>query len=203
MRHPVTIEAWGAQGGNGMAGGTGGLGAHIRGSFTGLSSQTLRVLVGGKGLDGTNGSNQAGASGGGETFVVDASSAPLVVAGGGGGAMGRESGGSCTGCLVPGGPGQVGIDGQAGATNGGAGGINGGGGTTWPWTGWHSGTRRGRLHRRRQCSVHGSSSFGTPNGPGLAFANGGAGGVAGSNAGSAPLAAAGSNAGHGRVVISW
>ncbi|MEI6764438.1 MAG: PKD domain-containing protein [Bacteroidota bacterium] len=72
----LTIEVWGAQGGN-----TGGLGARMRGEFTGLNGQTLKILVGGQG--GMNGANNAG--GGGGSFVTTSANSPLIIAGGGGG----------------------------------------------------------------------------------------------------------------------
>ncbi len=176
----VTVDAWGAQGGSGQTGGVGGLGAHALGTFSDLGGVTLRILVGGAGADGTNGEDQAGGTGGGGSFVVTDASTPLVVAGGGGGAMGRVEAAGCP-CRIDGGPGQVTIDGQMGAANGGAGGVAGGGGGTWPWTGWHSGTGGGGFTGDGSAWSNGASDFGTPSGPGIAFLNGGAGGVAGSS----------------------
>jgi hypothetical protein len=170
----VTIEAWGAEGGGGLSNVVGGKGAYIAGSFTTIRNTSLTVLVGGKGIAGTNDQDQAGGTGGGGTFVVDAQNTPLVIAGGGGGGMGRYN------ILANGGPGQTTTSGQAGALNGGAGGTNGGGGATWPWSGWHSGTGGGGFNTNGSAASNGASTYGTINGPGIAFVNGGAGGTAGS-----------------------
>lgn len=171
----IQLEAWGAQGGGGLQGVTGGLGAYASGTFAVTSGQTITILVGGMGLDGTDDGEQAGGSGGGGTFIADVSNTPMLVAGGGGGAMGRN------GLPVNGGPGLSTENGASGEFNGGAGGTMGSGGNTWPWTGWHSGTGGGGfLTDCPQASNGNTGSFGTNNGPGIAFVNGGAGGYGGS-----------------------
>src|SRR5690606_13215502 len=116
----VRIEAWGAQGGDGLEPlRPGGKGAHIAGTFELAGGAALRILVGGRGLASTNTTSQRAGSGGGGTFVVDAAGAPLVVAGGGGGGVGGA------GTLAEGGPGQAGPAGQlGGGANGAAGGTN-------------------------------------------------------------------------------
>lgn len=83
----ITVEAWGAQGGNVAGGGGfhfGGLGARMRGDFAVTPGEQIQILVGQQGVHGGNSND--GAGGGGGTFVVRASNnQPLVIAGGGGG----------------------------------------------------------------------------------------------------------------------
>lgn len=174
----ITIEAWGAQGGGGPTV-DGGLGARMRGDFAVAGGEELQILVGGQGLPATNDSDQGGGSGGGGTFVVDVAGTPWVVAGGGGGALYSLSGVGGYPRELDGGPGQVGTGGQAG-DGGGAGGVGGNGGTTWVWSGWHAGTGGGGLLGNGVGASSGSGSYGTPNQPGVAFVNGGAGGPGGS-----------------------
>ncbi|MBU1508866.1 hypothetical protein KKD52_00790, partial [Myxococcota bacterium] len=76
-----TIEVWGAQGGNHNFG-VGGNGARVKGTFSLTAGQVLKVLVGQKGMDGTN----YNVGGGGGTYVALSNNSPLIVAGGGGGA---------------------------------------------------------------------------------------------------------------------
>jgi hypothetical protein len=171
----VTIDARGAQGGDGGAlGGVGGRGARAQGTFAVAGGSQLTILVGGRGLAGTDPGEQAGGTGGGGSFVVNASGQPMIIAGGGGGAMGRS------GLVVDGGPGQAGTAGAAGQTNGGAGGVNGNGGATWPWLGWHSGTGGGGFLTNGVNDSNGNPSYGTINQSGRAYVNGGAGGLGGS-----------------------
>ena len=172
----IRIDARGAQGGDGGAlGGVGGRGARMEGTFAVTAGQVLTILVGGRGLPGTDSGEQAGGSGGGGTFVVDAANQPLIVAGGGGGAMGRDQ------LVVDGGPGLITTAGGNGNTRGGAGGVDGGGGATWPWGGWHSGTGGGGFLGDGVGDSNGNvGEFGTINTAGKAFVNGGAGGVGGS-----------------------
>ncbi len=75
------IEAWGAEGGLHNFG-TGGRGAHVRGDIALTQGDTLKLLVGQKGKDGT--AYDVGAGGG--TFVARTDNTPLLVAGGGGAA---------------------------------------------------------------------------------------------------------------------
>jgi len=102
----VTIEAKGAQGGSGTqyfsyAGGTGGLGADVKATYTVVPSSTLNVYVGGQLLFNGGGSAQTfgGAGNGGDASDVRvgglALSNRIIVAGGGGGG-GAEGNGSYT-----------------------------------------------------------------------------------------------------------
>ena len=171
----IQIEARGAQGGGGLDGVVGGQGAIMIGTFTVTPGEELQILVGGQGLDGTDNGQQAGGTGGGGSYVVDAADEPMIIAGGGGGAMGRA------GMLVDGGAGQITEDGQDGEGAGGAGGVGGNGGETWPWTGWHSGTGGGGFYTDGSANSNGNEAYyGTINGKGIAFLNGGDGGFGGS-----------------------
>lgn len=112
----ITIDAYGAQGGDGNAG-TGGLGARMVGTFDVTSGQVLNILVGQK---------PASNGGGGGTFVVAPGNVPMIIAGGGGGGAG-----ACCGTVHNGDVGQTTTYGSAGinASGGtGAGGTGGNGG---------------------------------------------------------------------------
>jgi hypothetical protein len=84
----ITLEAWGAQGGNSTWSGTvaGGLGAYVRGTFAVTPGDELKILVGGQGESGSVG------GGGGGSFVANIGDVPLLVAGGGGGASSDQEG---------------------------------------------------------------------------------------------------------------
>jgi hypothetical protein len=174
----ITIDAYGAQGG-GAGAFAGGRGARMRGTFTVTPGQQLRILVGQAGAAAVNTEQQGGGAGGGGSFVTTAANAPLVVAGGGGGAV------NLTGfCTLAGRDASTATAGVSGTPNGQMpGGTNGGGGTSSNWTGWHGGSGAGGLTGNGVNNTSGSSEYGTPNQPGRAFVNGGAGGIAGSAAG--------------------
>lgn len=173
------VLAAGAQGGNAETT-TGGFGATMEGDFTVTSGTVISILVGAKGTDynpnvPTYPKSQRGGTGGGGTFVV-AGSTVLVVAGGGGGASGASGEG-----VANGGPGQTTTAGQS-SPGGGTGGTNGGGGGTFSNAGgYQPGTGGGGYSGNGVgASVGDTSRFGTANQPGIAFVNGGAGGVGGS-----------------------
>ena len=122
------ILAFGAQGGNGALGGTGGgLGAEIGGDFSLAAGEVLQIAVGGAGMPSPGGPLPPSGGGGGGSFVVGPSNTPLVIAGGGGGVGFVDFFG-----IQPGGGGLTGPDGggQGGGTggNGGAGSSSPGGG---------------------------------------------------------------------------
>jgi gliding motility-associated-like protein len=75
----ISIEVWGAQGGNGTAG-LGGPGGRMKGDFSVIPGQVLKILVGQQGS-----SCDAEGGGGGGTYVTDTLNSPLIIAGGGGG----------------------------------------------------------------------------------------------------------------------
>jgi hypothetical protein len=123
----VTIEAYGAQGGNAVASGYayyGGKGAYLSGDFNVTSGEQIDILVGEQ--PPTNG-------GGGGSFVVkSAGNIPLLIAGGGGGASGTCCG---NGEQMDGEDGVISQSGTAGFNGsfcspgaGGTGGYGGGGG---------------------------------------------------------------------------
>jgi len=177
----LTIDTYGAQGGNaGIY--TGGYGARMKGTFAVSGGPTLKVLVGGKGLDSTDSGQQAGGSGGGGTFVTTAANVAWLVAGGGGGAV--NSGGTYAGAGMNASIGTSGTTDSAGLR---AGGINGNGGTTGSnFNGYHPGTAGGGLLSNGVGNSDGSTtSYGTPYTPGFAFINGGGGGQPGTCVGAA------------------
>ncbi|WP_146157178.1 hypothetical protein [Enhygromyxa salina] len=178
----LTIEALGASGGSGMnVGYPGGFGARIKGDFDVNAGDELTLLVGGAGLDATDEAAQGGGSGGGGSFVADANGDPMLVAGGGGGANYVTMGGTL---LAPGGDGRTEQAGQpGGGDNGGVGGNNGSGGGTLDWAGWHGGTGGGGFLGAGLGPSNGNPDEGSPNQPGEAFVDGGAGGMAGDGGG--------------------
>lgn len=172
----LTIDAYGASGGNANNGTTtytGGAGARMKGTFVVTGGTVLKVLVGGAGKDAIDVAQQEAGSGGGGTFVTNSANSPFVVAGGGGGA----------GLATPASNGVGGVitkDATAGSGGAELGGVNGAGGVSSTWTGWHGGSGGGGLTGNGVNLTSGNSaSYGSPNAPGMAFINGGAGGVAG------------------------
>jgi hypothetical protein len=174
------VTAAGAQGGTSTAA-VGGLGATLSGDFIVVPGDMLNVLVGGQGLAATDTRAQRGGAGGGGSFVLIGANI-LVIAGGGGGAHGGDFG------QAPGGPGQTATAGQIGGaptpTNqegNKPGGTNGGGGTSMiNATGYQGGTGGGGYSGDGVGVTQGDAQFGTPNNPGKAYVNGGAGGIGGS-----------------------
>ncbi len=85
----ITVEAWGAQGGNSTYQPppySGGLGAYMKGTFSVSSGDVLKILVGGQG------ESLAVGGGGGGSFLATSGDVPLLVAGGGGGASSDQPG---------------------------------------------------------------------------------------------------------------
>ena len=117
------IVATGGAGGNSDRA-SGGRGAVIEGTFTLTDTETLSMLVGGKGGDADGG----GGGGGGGTFVFGPGGVTWIIAGAGGGAGSDNglNGGNGTGGVNSGGAGGSG----GGNAYGGAGGGAGGGGLT-------------------------------------------------------------------------
>ena len=131
----ITIEAWGAQGGDGLpfdggAGGTGGAGGYVEATFAVSPGDLFQVNVGGQGAvgDGLEDLREGGGGGGAsdvrsEAFGLDDR---LIVAGGGGGGgggHGSAGGDGGAGGGLTGGPG-----GTVGGSNGGQGGTQFAGG---------------------------------------------------------------------------
>ena len=117
-----TIEAWGAKGGGDAVGG---LGARMKGEFSLVQNEVIKIVVGQQG--GLAGNDNT-SSGGGGTYVIkspyNSNASILVIAGGGGGSPGSsdyQSGGDDDG--------QIGTSGSRGygRTSYSNGGINGNG----------------------------------------------------------------------------
>jgi hypothetical protein len=150
------IEARGAQGGL-----SGGLGATMSGDFALTVGEVIRILVGQQGTVGGAATSPPGGGGGG-SFVVRApyntGGSILVIAGGGSGAGSYPS--------------SPGLTTSSGGAGGGAGGVNGNGGA--------GGTRGagggGFFTNGDPCTA--SSAYANP---GMAFVNGGAGGMGNNN----------------------
>jgi hypothetical protein len=124
------IVAFGAQGGGGLSGSGGGLGAEVGGDLRLSAGTTLEVVVGGQGGSGDC-CNGAGGGGGGMSAVATSTFAPLVVAGGGGGASWNGTG--AAGYAAKPGERGTGFGGQGGGP------TNGGGGGGWLSPGANSG----------------------------------------------------------------
>ena len=207
----------GAKGGNGYAR-TGGNGAIMRGDVVLLKDEIINLVVGQQGTD-----NALNAGGGGGSFVWRESSGrnanPLIAAGGGGGG-GYNSDNGMPGLTSTSG-GSIGNCGTSGGSNGGAGSSNnpqGGGG--WFADGTGSGTLPSTLTFTGGLQDGGAGGFGIA-GAGTGGDNGGgggggySGGAAGCdggngfggggggsyNAGSNQQNSAGSNGGHGYIII--
>jgi len=229
----ITIEAWGAQGGDGYAAATspGGLGAYVAGDFAVTPGQTLEIVVGGTGSDGAvvSSSSLNGGGGGGGSFVNDlATGMPLAIGGGGGG--------GCNAAGAPGDPGHSNTSGGAGSYTAalvGEGGFTDnccGGGSGCGGGGWSSGGVSNNWCTGGQAA---GGAGGAPNargfggfggGGGVYHGGGGGGGYTGGsgghppsssagcgggggggsfNAGTSPSATGGVRAGDGLVTISW
>jgi len=170
----VTIEAHGASGSNGYsstsAGGIGGNGAIVIGTFTVNSGDVLNIYVGGQGTLTTGGFNGGGvnataksAGGGGASDVSFPTNALLdrIIVAGGGGAGGN---GGCFGTAVIGGNGGPGGgDGFAGANS-----TAGGGG--FPGVGTNAGSFGvGCAAFQGQAGLNGTNSVGGEGGVGTSL----------------------------------
>ena len=92
-----TIEAFGAKGGDANTSFVGGDGARVQGDFNLTEGQVLTILVGQKGLNGSDA--YQGGGGGGASYVVENTTALLVASGGGGATASYQcgSGSQCNG----------------------------------------------------------------------------------------------------------
>jgi hypothetical protein len=164
-----TIEAFGSQGATNSSGHTGGLGAIIRGDFSLVQGEIIRILVGQR----VNFNNSCGGGGGGGgSFVVrspyNTTESILVIAGGGGGG-GIGSNVPSGGTTTNNGNSGSGSPAGAGGSGGGGGGIPSAGCSGPEGSGGGGFTGNGTSN---------SSSVG-----GLAFTQGGNGGTGSSGAG--------------------
>lgn len=118
----ISIQAYGAQGGND----NGGLGAGMYGEFTVVPGQVLNIVVGQQGIVNNCGGPDASGGGGGGSFVWDPSddALPWIAAGGGGGGNENWGGLVCREGI----DGQATEDGTSGAEGMAAGGVGGMGG---------------------------------------------------------------------------
>ncbi|MBK6997822.1 MAG: HYR domain-containing protein [Lewinellaceae bacterium] len=154
----ITISALGASGGN-ASGFIGGLGSSMTGEFSVTPGQVLDILVGGQGE--SNDCSLTGSGGGGSFVAIGAT--PLIVAGGGGGASINNNGVNA-------------VTGTAGTTDGGGfgtGGVGGLGGSSCAANHWPDGGGGGGFTGNGKSNT----SSGITTGGGLAYLNGGAGGV--------------------------
>jgi hypothetical protein len=111
----VTIEAWGAQGGDG----TGGLGGYSTGTLSVSPGQTLFIYVGGQGA-----TNQSGGFNGGGTGGVDTNPSGTNGSGGGGASDVRAGGNGLGNRVIIAGGGGGRAPTGAGANGGGASGLD-------------------------------------------------------------------------------
>lgn len=227
----LTILCEGAQGGNGQNAGTGGLGASMQGTFTGIApGSVLQVVVGGRGNSGASGNSSRGGGGGGGSFVYTSNNNLLVAAGGGGGGGFINGGGGPGLTTTSGGASNFG---NPGGTNGSGGtvttsnGYDGGGGAGWLSDG-ASNTQATGGKTRTNNWTGGSANAYSPTGVNGGFGGGGgaehgagggggysgggggrngdpygAGGGGSFNGGSNQVNQQGVRSGHGRVVITW
>ena len=224
----LTIEAFGAQGGNhspgqpynsATCGCNGGNGADILGTVTVTPGQVLNVIVGGQGVDQPSGNSaNGGAGGGGGTFVYSAGPNLLIAAGGGGGGALYDDAYSNNYLASP-----TGVVGQAGTCgsqnrscwNGGCGGNNGSGDLAGQ--GWNTiasnpaGVGYGGYGGGGSAEYHGGgggggysggAGAGATAGCGANYGDGGGGGGS-YNGGTNQTNTAGVQTGNGKVVFTW
>ncbi|MEI7420845.1 MAG: glycine-rich protein, partial [Prolixibacteraceae bacterium] len=178
----VTIDAYGAQGGNDLCSSGynyGGYGAQIKGTFTVVPGNILQLLVGGQGVNSTSPCSRGG-SGGGGTFVYNSTTSTLMIAAGGGGGAGQSTYASSTVHANGSTNGNAGTNsGGAGGTSGNGGGVAsyGGGGAGWNSNGTSTGYGKGGFR-----FLEGGSG-GNGYADGAAGGNGGFGGGGGAYAG--------------------
>ncbi len=215
----VTIEAWGAQGGKNVpCPEQGGKGAYMKGTFAVTPGETLKIVVGERGLDrGSDMANQSGTGGGGSFIWRDQASALLLAAGGGGGGAICTSGGGhdhATG--VGGTTGACGTADSINANTGGCDGADGNGGNC-RGKGWTAvKANPAGYSYEAQGGYGGGGSVGNSHGGGGGGGYGGggckpytghpaaAGGGGGSyNIGSDTSSQSGVKTGHGSVVFTW
>lgn len=159
------LTALGAAGGTGLTNNLGGKGAKVQVDVSLVQGSQLKILIG---QMGGQTSGNGGAGGGGGTFVTTNANAPLVVAGGGGGGGGDTAVGDKVGT-----DGSITTSGTSGKDSAVAGGTAGNGGATpgGSWSGASGGglISNGGTGRSQSTDLIDSS--------GVAFNNGGVGGV--------------------------
>lgn len=170
----LTMEAWGAQGGNIAPSWTGGYGAYMSGVFTVTPGQVLKILVGGQAPSFTacgfagNAETGGATGGGGGSFIATITNTPLLVAGGGGGRRCLGSGGMPNAFgSIPNTQAVVTTTAQSSQNTSGAPGTNGSGGQSGEPTGGGTGGPGGGFY------TNGGASGTLGGTPGYAFINGG------------------------------
>lgn len=221
----VTIETWGAQGGND---GTvlGGLGGYATGTLAVTPGQTLYIYVGGKGTDGPGSGQNCGLAGGwnggGPTGATCCSNAGGGAGAGGGASDVRVGGTALTDRVIVGAGGGGAGDNDVGANGGGLVGDNGGSYNSVQTTGGTQsagGQAGGTYWPSHTCSpatdgalgVGGDGDGNDGGGGGGGYygggggANNGAGGGGSSYIGgvTAGSTTGGLQSGDGEIVISW
>jgi hypothetical protein len=169
------ITAYGAPGGGGVSGASGGLGAEMSGEFNFSTSTNLTLLVGG-GASSLDTNYYYGYGGGGGSFVVNGST-PMVIAGGGGGGYGDGYGNGGNGNVSRNLP-------RRGLPRPGAGGTGGFGGPQIEFSTYSSGGGGGGGGFLGNGDDGGNGGlnyldgYDTSGGGGFSFQNGGGGGIA-------------------------
>lgn len=212
----ITIQTWGAQGGNAQYGG--GLGGYASGNLAVSANSTFSVYVGGQGSGASGGYNGGGASGG-------------CGAGGGGASDVRNSGGTKLIIAAGGGGGGCDMYGFTGSSGGAGGGTSGGtsSASSGGWSSGDGGTQSAGGASTGCCSVGTAGTWGqggsgagigcgyypgNGGGGGGGYYGGGGGGNCGGNVGggggssytggvSAGSTTAAQRSGNGQVTISW
>lgn len=221
-----TITAAGAKGGDQSY--SGGNGAIMSGKFYLNGNDTIRILVGQRGLNGTGSNSDGAGGGGGGTFVYNVTSATWLLAAGGGGGGANSGAGQpgVTSVLGTSGPGAAptiaGNAGDNGAQSGCCG-CSGGAGyiqNSGAYGGWSTGAtsyNNGGSGASKISGTGGNGGFG--GGGSGAYGGGGGGGWSGGgaacgspsyqggggggsyNSGSSQVNTAGGNSGNGYVTI--
>lgn len=183
----ITVKAWGAGGGGGAGGtsgvgGSGGGGGFAQATLSVTGGETLDIIVGTGGGEGTYPSTSGGGGGGGGRSAIERSGTPLVIAAGGAGGGGGDNSSSTAGGAGGPGGGTTGLSGSAsGSAGGGSGGTNstgGSGGTGGGNAGADGASETGGLGANggsnSSAGDGGASNGGSPNG-----GNGGTGNTGG------------------------
>jgi Glycine rich protein len=202
----VKLEAWGAEGGKGYPNSPGGKGGYAFGEYATVPGTTLKVFVGGKGVNqvsssrfgtpggwngggnGGDGYSYGGAGGGGASdvrvFPFDLASRILVAGGGGGGSASKE-GGNAGGLEGHSGEAPSGYQGGGGGTQtaGGVGGHIYGDGTEPPGVNGTNGSLGVGGNGGNNDADSGTKYIGGGAGGGGGYYGGGGGSVNGSGGG--------------------
>jgi len=207
----ITMEAWGAQGGDHAGISTGGNGAYIKGDVQVTPGSTLSIIVGQQGIDDGNGAANGGSGGGGGSFIYSGTTLYIAAGGGGGGSLQNDGPPKINGDV-----GQITTSGSA-SKSGYAGGTNGSDGSgSFYGKGWNSiqsspaGIGYGGYGGGGTAWYHGGGGGGgysggggnTSGGNGCNYGDGGGGGGS-YNAGTNQTNTAGVKSGNGQVKLTY